>query len=647
MSAENTIVSRQSILSGLLKKTGRFYIPLIIAIVQLPFFPAAALGIFIIQINANLTREQLISSSIMTTVAILASYAIIITISILLTLKANARLDKWAKTDHLDYDTEDELAAWKQITSLPLIYTILTGLVIVLINTVSIVIYQYYFLKFTQDQAIYSLFGGIGPNIAAVVLAILFLDRMLVPVRAILLPKKFENQLKGSISSIISQKLLVVGVSLIIITVLLLAPIGYHQTYTAVYETIGSIQLFNDLRVQLITASLLVVIFGLGIIILLSRSVTQPVDSLIETFALVEKGDLSQRAKVLATDELGELAIYFNRMISRLDELQQNLEKRVEDRTEQLRASNEVGRIASTILDPDTVINKVVNLITQAFDYYYAAIFIVTSNGRWAELKDASGAAGEILKARHHRLQVNSKSLVGAAVSTHEPQVALDVGASAVRFNNPLLPNTRSEIAIPLMMGDRVIGALDVQSMREADFKPENIATLQSMANQVAIAIENARVFKEMDQTLEELRLVNREYVVSAWTDKLKTSNLEYSTRTSDAGEPADAEVKEIEVGLNLRDEKIGQIRLETSGEWNQEDQSWVEALATQVAISLENARLIEESQQSALRERLSASIIQKLWASNSVDSILQTAVRELGRALEASEATIELNVEE
>jgi GAF domain-containing protein/HAMP domain-containing protein len=647
MSTENVVVNQQSILARLLKKTGRFYIPLIIAIIQLPFFPGAALGIFIIQINAGLTSEQLVSTGLITTGAVLVSYAIIITGVVLFTIKANARLGEWAKTDHLDYNTDDERTAWEQITSLPWIYGLLAAIVVVLINVVSVVLYQYFSLKFTQDQAIYSLFGGLVHGIAVVILAILSLNRLLFPAREILLPKKFEDQLQESNKSLISQKFLVIGVLLIVMAVLLLAPIGYHQTFTAVYETIGSEQLFTDLRVQLISASLLIIIFGLGIFILLSRSITKPIDALVQTFAKVEQGDLSQRAKVLATDELGELAIYFNRMISRLDELQQNLEKRVEDRTEQLRASNEVGRIASTILDPDTVVNKVVALITQSFGYYYVAIFIVTSSGRWAELKDASGSAGEILKARHHRLQVNSKSLVGAAISTHEPQVALDVGASAVRFNNPLLPNTRSEIAIPLMMGDRVIGALDVQSTREADFNPDNIATLQSMANQVAIAIENARIFKEMDQTLEELRLVNREYVVSAWSDKLKGSSFEYSTHASDAGESADAEIKEVEVGLNLRDEKIGQIRLETSGEWNQEDQAWVEALATQVAISLENARLIEESQQSALRERLSASIIQKLWASNSIDSILQTAVRELGHALEASEATIELNAEE
>jgi GAF domain-containing protein len=325
--------------------------------------------------------------------------------------------------------------------------------------------------------------------------------------------------------------------------------------------------------------------------------------------------------------------------------LQMELEKRVDERTAQLRASNEIGQIASGILDPASVIEKAVNLITDSFKYYYAAIFLVSDNGQWAELKDATGSAGEILRSRRHRLQVGGNSMVGAAIDSKKAQIALDVGDSAVRFSNPLLPNTRSEIALPLIVGDHVIGALDVQSTREADFKPDDIATLQGMANQVAIAIENARLFKEMDLTLDELRQSNRQYVVSAWTDKLKGTALEYTVK-SGAGlgnEPA----RQIEIDLNLRDQSIGQIRLETDGEWTQEDQAWVEALSTQVAISLENARLLEESQQAALRERLAASIVQKIWSSSSIDNILQTAVRELGRALEASEATIELKVDE
>jgi GAF domain-containing protein len=125
----------------------------------------------------------------------------------------------------------------------------------------------------------------------------------------------------------------------------------------------------------------------------------------------------------------------------------------------------------------------------------------------------------------------------------------------------------------------------------------------------------------------------------------LRGEKLEFETKTFAPTDGAD--VQDVEVGLNLRDQNIGYIRLQTENDWNQEDQSWVESLATQVAISLENARLIEESQESALRERLSASIVQKIWASNSIDNILQTAIRELGRALEASEATIELKIDE
>jgi GAF domain-containing protein/HAMP domain-containing protein len=647
MSTETTLKDSNSIFLRLLKRNGRAFISLVAAFAQAPFLAGAVVSVLTIQINAGLNQEQLNSLWIFSGLAVLLDYVLIIPIVFALTQQANQRLATWSETGNVSRNSAEEQDAWAEIAAFPVRYGWITGMVAGLVNIVGVTSYQYFWMKVSIDQTIYIVFGTFAPALMAVTLAVLLADRMLFAARQGLLPQNFEDQLKSGSSNLILVTQLVIGVSLVLFTTLLLGPISYHKTNQAIYENINSLQVLGELRVQMIAASILSLLVGLGAALLLFNSINKPIEALLQTFIRVEQGDLSLRAKVVSNDEFGTLAIYFNRMISRLDEFQQNLEKRVDDRTKQLRLSNEVGRIASTILDPDTVITKVVNLITQSFDYYYTAIFIVSSNGRWAELKDASGSTGAILKARHHRLQVGSNSLVGASISTREPQVALDVGTSAVRFNNPLLPNTRSEIAIPLMMGDRVIGALDVQSTREADFKPDNIVTLQSMANQVAIAFENARLFKEMDQTLEELRLVNRQYVVSAWSDKLKTNKLEYSTRTPGLDETAETEIKEVEVGLNLRDEKIGQIRLETSGEWSQEDQAWVEALATQVAISLENARLIEESQQSALRERLSASIIQKLWSSNSIDSILQTAVRELGRALEASEVAIELNVEE
>jgi GAF domain-containing protein/HAMP domain-containing protein len=359
----------------------------------------------------------------------------------------------------------------------------------------------------------------------------------------------------------------------------------------------------------------------------------------------LSSGELAGEISLKTGDEFEQVSEALQQMGQAIQEKREDLEKQVNQRTAQLRASNEVARAANATLNPDELISKVVNLITAEFDYYYAAIFIVEDNGRWAVLRDATGSAGQILKSRRHRLQVGTNSMVGSAISSKEARIALDVGESAQRFNNPLLPNTRSEIALPLIVGDRVIGALDVQSVREADFKAEDIDTLQSMANQVGIALENARLFQEMDDALRELNQANRETLISAWSDSARSNALEHNIKLPMTSSNPD--IKEVQIPLSLREQNIGQITIETENEWTVEDQSWAESLATQVAVSIENARLFEESQQAALRERISSAIIQKIWSAGSIDAILQTTVRELSRALGANEASIQLNVKE
>ncbi|GAB4501402.1 MAG: hypothetical protein Fur0035_09440 [Anaerolineales bacterium] len=386
----------------------------------------------------------------------------------------------------------------------------------------------------------------------------------------------------------------------------------------------------------------------LGLIVLgaaISFVVLRPLRLFSEFARKNASGETIENLQLETGDEFEELARQFNALLDSIRAGRQEMEDIINQRTEQLKAVNDVAQVATSILEPDKLISQVVNVITQRFGYYYAAIFLV--NERWAELKDATGTAGEILKARHHRLLIGGNSMVGSAIQSREAHIALDVGDAPVRFNNPLLPNTRSEIALPLIVGERVVGALDVQSTRESDFKPEDIATLQSLANQVAIALENARLFGEMTDSLDELRQANQQYVSSAWSDRLKSGSIEYVTGASAllAGESENSQ--RISIPLKLREQAIGNIEIETGQEWSSEDQTWVESLATQLGVSLENARLLEESQQAALRERLSASIVQKLWGAGSVENILQTAVRELGRALEASEAIIDLKVED
>jgi GAF domain-containing protein len=193
------------------------------------------------------------------------------------------------------------------------------------------------------------------------------------------------------------------------------------------------------------------------------------------------------------------------------------------------------------------------------------------------------------------------------------------------------------------MVGDRVLGALNVQSTRESDFGPQLIETMQNMAGQIAIALENARLFQEAQQIIREMRAVQQQYLLQGWQGLSEESEkLEYSVGDEEGDNP-----RRLEVPISLRDQILGQIMLESQTEWTPDQQSLVDAVATQAAIALENARLVSESRHIALRERAAAEINSKIWASATIDGVLQTVVKELGRRLDASSATIELNIDD
>lgn len=643
MNESNTL--NPALMFRLMRWAGKYYPVYVVLFARLT---CGSLGILLANLitrnNNHFTSEQYNATYLLTLVLALLGDAVIVIGTFYFTRDISARLGQW-KAGKTMSEGQVELRAWRQSNTMAWNYAAAAVIVSIVVNIIPLLIFQNISLNATTNQLIYSALGSGLSAIIIVATSVVLIEYLMRPTRIVLLPSKFEWQVRGAVGARLRTKLVLSTLALLGISILALAPLGYSRTYRVLFEEVGSLATLKDLQFSLIFVAVAILALGMLLAFAISESTAAPIRELVNVFSQVEQGDLKQRAHVTATDEVGELAIYFNRMIARIEELQINLEKRVEDQTEKLRASNEVGRIASTILNPDELIGRVVNLISKTFDYYYVAIFLVAGNERWAELVDATGSAGEILKARRHRLQIGGNSMVGNAIASKQAQVAMDVGEAAVRFNNPLLPNTRSELALPLIVGDRVIGALDVQSIREADFRTDDIDTLQNLANQVAIAIENARLFREMDNALNELRQTNRQYISSVWEEKLQAARLQHSVKSPALADTQ--ETKEIAVNLNLRDQPIGYIRLETNEEWSQEDQAWVESLATQVAISLENARLVEESNQSALRERLSASIIQKLWSTPSIDGILQTAARELGRALEASEATVELKLDD
>jgi GAF domain-containing protein/HAMP domain-containing protein len=227
----------------------------------------------------------------------------------------------------------------------------------------------------------------------------------------------------------------------------------------------------------------------------LAQTIANPIVRLTAVANRVKEGDLTAQAPVETKDEIGTLATTFNSMTAQLRGIVGTLEERIEARTEQLRASADVGHTAASVLEPDELLRRVVSLITDRFGFYYAAIFIVDGSGHNAVLREATGEAGRILKERGHQLTVDGQSMVGYAITRRQPRIALDIGEEAVRFANPLLPDTRSEIALPLIVGDQVLGALNVQSTQEAAFDEASAAVLQSMADQIAVAWNNAQSY--------------------------------------------------------------------------------------------------------------------------------------------------------
>jgi GAF domain-containing protein len=288
---------------------------------------------------------------------------------------------------------------------------------------------------------------------------------------------------------------------------------------------------------------------------------------------------------------------------------------------------------------------------------------LTDASGQWAELKAATGEAGKVLRENKHHVDVNGKNPVGAVIRTRQAYIVSDtnqettqseshmepftrfswhgisISAQFVRSDNPLLPYTRSQVVAPLIIGERVIGALEMHSSKENTFSHQDADTYQNMANQVAIALENSRLFKEAQQSIREMSATQQQYLYGVWQSLAAEKNFEYElgNRELDDG-------KELTVPLALRDQVIGQIEISNSETWTFEQKKLIESVAAQAAFALENARLVEDSQSIAIRERLASEVTSKIWSSTTLDSILQTTVRELGRTLEASEVNIEVS---
>jgi GAF domain-containing protein/HAMP domain-containing protein len=271
--------------------------------------------------------------------------------------------------------------------------------------------------------------------------------------------------------------------------------IWLEELHSGVVLEVSAESIFGHLN-SLIPFTILIVIGTLIFLVITisftTSRVVKPILSLADITNRFAQGNLAERASVQSNDEVGLLALSFNRMADQLSEMYRSLQEQVEQRTRQIRTAAEVAQGLTTSFNLDELLQTTVHLIVERFGFYHAGIFLIDSTGKHASLRAAYGPSAEEMLRRGHQLEVGSDSIVGWASANLKPRVASDVDKDSVHYKNPLLPDTRAEAGIPIALGESALGVLDVQSTEPHVFDEEMVIVLQTLANQMAAAIHNA-----------------------------------------------------------------------------------------------------------------------------------------------------------
>ncbi len=258
-------------------------------------------------------------------------------------------------------------------------------------------------------------------------------------------------------------------------------------------------------------ATLIVVTGVLTVLVAIfaTRRMLQPLERLAIFGQRLARGDWEYRVPEDRDDEIGVVARSLNRMANQLRETYNTLEQRVEERTRQVRTASEVARAVTSIPSLEELLHQAVELIGDRFDYYHVSIFLLDENKQSAELRQSTGEVGQALLARGHKLAVGSDSIIGWVTANNKPRVASDISEDPVHFGNELLPKTQSEAAVPLQLGGTVLGVLDVQSDQPDAFSEEDIEILQTLADQLSAAIQNARLAQTSVAAAERAQILS------------------------------------------------------------------------------------------------------------------------------------------
>ncbi len=446
---------------------------------------------------------------------------------------------------------------------------------------------------------------------------------------------------------------------------------------------------------------LLFILIAVGVAFWVTHSIANPLTDLAQTAAQIAGGNLELTVNVEREDEIGTVALAFNSMTVQLRDLVSSLEQRVAGRTQRLKIVATLSERLSAILDVDQLLTEMVNQVKESFDYYHAHVYIIDDSRQNLVMTAGFGEVGQRMKTSGHSIPLDAPtSFVARAVRTGKIVRVDNVREAEDWLPNPLLPDTYSEMAVPIILEGQVVGVLDVQEDKIAGLDEGDASLLRSLANQVAVTIRNARLFAEVETALAEARIVQEQYVEQAWsTGKAVEQGVEYQhqrpgvgalhemvvthleqeamrqsqpvivavngrsseqaeTKGSDgAGEQRepDSTIPEVQnlqsktqnavvAPIKLQNQTIGAIQLhetERDHHWSELELSLVQAVADQVAQVSESLRLFDETRQQAGFERTAAELTQRIRQAPNIAALAQIAADELGRVLEASHSLV------
>lgn len=367
--------------------------------------------------------------------------------------------------------------------------------------------------------------------------------------------------------------------------------------------------------------------------------------------------------------------------------LQQELEERINERTAELETKSDqlteqvrtnqrrakqfqtiadVARYVANIQNLENLFGTVTQLVSEQLGYYHVGIFLNDEANHYTILSAANSEGGKQMLARNHRLKIGETGIVGNVAYSGTTRVALDTGEDAIFFNNPDLPETRSEMAAALKISNQVIGVLDIQSKEANAFSREDSEVFTALADQISIAIENVRLLESTQKSIGESETIYRQYLRSEWgriASDEKFSGFRYKiTGSTPLTEPIQSpefeqalesgtvtvhqdenDESSLIVPIKLRGEILGIVNIRQPGEkaWSKDEIELVQSVTDRLAISAENARLFEETTRRAERERAVSTITTKIRSTNDPQEMMAIALSEIKHALNVRDVRV------